>query len=689
MQPTAVMKITFLLPRSGHQPIGGFKVVYEYANALVGRGHEVTVIHAPPSLPDDATGTVRILGLLLKYCSRMLGFKGGFRPEGWFRIDPRVRMKWTPTLHPRWIPDADIVIASAWQTAEWLAGYAAGKGRKFYLIQGLESCYAGALERRVMASWRLPLKKIVISRWLQRIAEEMNEEALYIPNGLDFTAFELDNPVRMRDPHHVVMLYHDKEFKGSRDGLAALSLARGCDPALTATLFGVPDVPDGLPSWITYEQLPKQVRLRQIYNEAALFVGSSWVEGWGLTAAEAAQCGAALCLTDIGGYREFATPDVTALMTPPRDCEALAANILRLIRDDELRVRLAVTAHKAIHRFTWARAVDLLEQSIAGLTGGDYDADGETESTPVESGATMTGQNPDFICLDRNHATTRRLVVADSLGEVDGLTPNCSAGGLRRRGLAKRSFPGRPLISVVTVVSNGEGHLERTIRSVLQQSYDNVEYILIDGCSSDGTVDVIKGYDGLLDYWVSEPDSGIYDAMNKGARVANGDWLVFLNSGDLMLDVLQKVSGYLNQESGIYYGDVYMPHRHKLYDGKFSSYDLMKRSIPHPATFYPKRVFAEYSYDLRYRIAADYHLNIRCFNDKTFRFVYLPLLVAIYEDTGGISAIGLDLEFQKDFEQILRDNFPPSEYLKFRVRRALWRFEKNVLRKLFRRVIGK
>ncbi|WP_133121187.1 glycosyltransferase family 4 protein [Kyrpidia spormannii] len=213
-----------------------------------------------------------------------------------------------------------------------------------------------------MNTWSLPLRKIVIAKWLQDIAEQMGETAEYIPNGLDIEAFGMDIPPEDRDGCRVMMLYHEYDWKGSRDGLRALEMVKECQPDLHVTLFGVPSKPSGLPSWIEYFQNPPQRVLRRLYNEAAVFLATSWSEGWGLPASEAMICGAAVVATDIGGHREFAMDVETALLVPPRDPSAMANQVQRLLASPRLRIDLAYRGNRFIQRFTWQRSVDAMER---------------------------------------------------------------------------------------------------------------------------------------------------------------------------------------------------------------------------------------------------------------------------------------------------------------------------------------
>ena len=351
------MDITFVMPGSGHYPVGGFKVVYEYANNLAVRGHFVTIVH-PAMLEIDTQWRDRPKKWV-RYVQRKLD--KSYFPSKWFRLDRRVQMLWVPSLVERNIPDADAVIATAWQTAEWITRYGEKKGQKYYFIQDVEE-WSGSKDR-VLATWKLPMRKIVISKWLREIAEQLGETSTYIPNGLDFSAFDVDNAFEKRAPHSVLMLYHHLERKGIGDGLAALDIARQHYPDLEVTLFGVPEGKI-LPKWITYYRTPSQKFLRGLYNHTAIFLAPSRAEGWGLTASEAMMCGAAVVGTNIGGHCEFMVDGVTALLAPASDSTTLAQRLLVLLSNVDLRVNIARNGHQFIQRFTWDKAVDAFEATL-------------------------------------------------------------------------------------------------------------------------------------------------------------------------------------------------------------------------------------------------------------------------------------------------------------------------------------
>lgn len=183
-------------------------------------------------------------------------------------------------------------------------------------------------------------------------------------------------------------------------------------------------------------------------------------------------------------------------------------------------------------------------------------------------------------------------------------------GGLRTKQITKISKENEPLISVISVVYNGEKNIEATIQSVLSQNYNNIEYIIIDGNSNDNTLEIIKKYSDKIDYWQSEPDKGIYDAMNKGVSFAFGDYCIFLNCGDYFLNknVLEKCAVNLNEKDIISGKEVL--ENHSVISGiperKLNLFTYMNSYIPHESTFIKTELLKKHPYKVEYRIISDY-----------------------------------------------------------------------------------
>jgi glycosyltransferase involved in cell wall biosynthesis len=232
-----------------------------------------------------------------------------------------------------------------------------------------------------------------------------------------------------------------------------------------------------------------------------------------------------------------------------------------------------------------------------------------------------------------------------------------------------------PKISIITVVFNGVDVIESTILSVINQSYKNIEYIVIDGKSNDGTVEILDRYKSKISYYISEPDKGIYDAMNKGVAVATGDWVFFLGAGDILLNSLHQITALFKNTKIIYYGNVYRNDLNQIYDGRFSGFKLAIVNICHQCIFYPVAILKKYKYNTKYRIQADHHLNMLCYGDKDYSFEYIPNLVSIYEGDG-FSATNVDVDFFKDKLDIIKNNFNFLVYTY------------ALLRRTFRKVIG-
>ena len=194
-------------------------------------------------------------------------------------------------------------------------------------------------------------------------------------------------------------------------------------------------------------------------------------------------------------------------------------------------------------------------------------------------------------------------------------------------------------ISIVTIVRNDAAHIAETIESVLSQDYPDLEYVIIDGGSTDGTVEIIEKYRSQLAVFVSEPDKGIYDAMNKGIRKTTGDVIGMINSGDKYYPgAFQTVAESFGSTPGrrIFWGDVQYEHL-----GRVKGFRENNRYIgafaPHPSMFVPRAVYDEIGlYDDTFRLLGDYDFMYRAVNVKNVGVLYVPELIAFYLE-GGIS----------------------------------------------------
>jgi glycosyltransferase involved in cell wall biosynthesis len=235
-----------------------------------------------------------------------------------------------------------------------------------------------------------------------------------------------------------------------------------------------------------------------------------------------------------------------------------------------------------------------------------------------------------------------------------------------------------PQISIVTVVLNAAPTLERAIQSVVNQKPGSFEYVIIDGGSTDGSLDILGRYAARIDYWHSEPDQGLYDAMNKGVRAAKGKWILFLGADDVLTADLREIAALLQDEATVYYGDVYMVRRQVLYDGPFTAYKIMFKNICQQAIFYPRGAFEVYSFDRRYKLWADHALNIALYGDRRFRFAYIDKQICLYNDATGASSHTEDATFQADRPALIRMHLPLSLFLLYLLRGAASRIKRVI-----------
>lgn len=224
-----------------------------------------------------------------------------------------------------------------------------------------------------------------------------------------------------------------------------------------------------------------------------------------------------------------------------------------------------------------------------------------------------------------------------------------------------------PLVSIIIVTYNAENYLRACLTSIATQAYPALEVAVIDGASTDGTVEIIRDFPEVVNFWISEPDGGIYEAMTKGLNHIKGQWVYFLGADDEVLPGFSELLFCgLKDRRIIYYG-------HALINGgkdkgQLSKYDFTKMNICQQAIVYPRDVFEKYSYNAKYRLFADYYLNIVCLTDGFFSFQFLNFVVAKYNHTG-ISSTQVDEAFKRDESGIILRRFGFFIWFRYKFRK--------------------
>lgn len=212
-----------------------------------------------------------------------------------------------------------------------------------------------------------------------------------------------------------------------------------------------------------------------------------------------------------------------------------------------------------------------------------------------------------------------------------------------------------PFFSIIIPTYNSDTTLYKCLESIISQSFTDFEILIIDGVSKDNTIEITKGFNDERIKILSEPDNGIYDAMNKGIKLAKGDWLYFLGSDDELFNcrVLSDIKSSINlTNSKIIYGNVRIigdagwANDKDIYDGIFTLKKILEKNICHQAIFYNKVVFSKLgNYNVNYKICADYDFNLKCW--AHFHFHYENLIVSFFNG-GNFSASLIDNNFSQD-----------------------------------------
>ena len=222
-----------------------------------------------------------------------------------------------------------------------------------------------------------------------------------------------------------------------------------------------------------------------------------------------------------------------------------------------------------------------------------------------------------------------------------------------------------PKISIIIVTYNAANTLQACLDSVYKQAYSNLEIIIMDGKSEDGTVRILEENSHQIAYWMSEPDTGIYDAMNKAFKHVSGKWVCFIGADDELYSDFSAMAIELNSFNTIYYGNVI--HKGIKCSGYLSPYYMAKKGMPHQAMFYPISVFEKHKFNLDYKISADSVLNMECWKDKNIKFEYKEYTVALFNHTG-ISGTNRDKLLETNMSNLILKNFGIAIWLRYNFR---------------------
>jgi glycosyltransferase involved in cell wall biosynthesis len=353
------MKVTFVLPVVSMS--GGIRVVAIYAKALSEMGHDVTLV-SPPERPVPRHRKMKsfITGQGRPIIERSQSHLDGLG------LDHRVIEKYRPVLDSD-VPDADVVIATWWETAEWVSSLSQAKGVKVYFVQGHEVFPHCPLDR-VMATYKMPLHKITISKWL---ADVMNKEygdadVSLVGNSVDHQQFFSAPRGKQRCPT-IGFLYHEAPLKGVDVALEVVSLLEKKFSTLRVIAFGSAP-PSGafkLPASLEFYLSPDQDCIRDLYAQCDVWLAASRSEGFNLTAMEAMACRAPVVSTRTGWPLEAISCFKNGVLTDIDDTAALARGVERLLTLDEQGWRaVSESACQTVASSSWENSAKLFEAAL-------------------------------------------------------------------------------------------------------------------------------------------------------------------------------------------------------------------------------------------------------------------------------------------------------------------------------------
>lgn len=339
------LKIVFCITHCEF-PYGGIRILFEQANRLLARGHQVEVWTLSPRINESFQSRAKII----------------YVPSEWSKSHPQrltgIFPERTEAMEP------EIFVVGGYPIAQ--AAVRFPKAKSFWYMQHDESfaCFSRADFEVLEEAMRLPISILVNSRWTKEtIGRKYRRESEFLPYGINSEIFHPAPSVFRDSPPTVVFVYSDADWKGPMDMMQALNLVSSKKPEVRVIGISAffPKLIQAYQGAIFFIQ-PNQEELASIYSSATVFASSSWSEGFGLPGLEAMACGVPVVTTDSGGVRDYAIPEETAVVVPPKDPQVLADGILRLLEDEGLRLRLIQNGFIKVKEFDWEKHIDKLEK---------------------------------------------------------------------------------------------------------------------------------------------------------------------------------------------------------------------------------------------------------------------------------------------------------------------------------------
>ena len=343
------MNIAIVLLKRATKPIGGYKVVYEYANALSRSGDAVEIIY-------NYEYSLRKRRYLPMFIKKMI-YKHMYKSSNrWFELEPTVKERLVWSFDKKDFSKYDVAIATAALTSINVSHLMVP--RKLYFIQGFET-WDMSVEDLVL-TYKYKMKHVVISTWLQRLLQQYNEQSIVIHNGINHEVFYETISQRSREKHTLAYMYHIDPVKGINVGMDVINRLKKLYPDLRVRMFGAYPKGADVPAWVQYTQNASPEYLRDLYNSSQVFLSTSREEGFGLTGAESMACGCALVSTRTRGVLEYATDRENAFLADVDDVEKLVSLVSLAFQEEDLRCSLAAKGREKITNEFDAKASEKL-----------------------------------------------------------------------------------------------------------------------------------------------------------------------------------------------------------------------------------------------------------------------------------------------------------------------------------------